>query len=106
MGHLSVTKLHNVQKLQDRAIALIQSAPIKEKILSAMLGVEELIKYDQAVMVCKILNEQCPEILRSRVCRVLYRIMESSYKNTIDSPSARVNSVTLLRMCTKLNPFT
>ena len=65
-GHLSVTKLHKLQKLQDRAITLIQSAPIKETIPSATLSVEELIKYDQAVMVRKILNEQCPEIFKQK----------------------------------------
>ena len=53
-GRLSATKIHNFQKLRDRAITLIQSAPIKDRIPSAILSVKELIKLDQAVMVHKI----------------------------------------------------
>ena len=47
-GHLSATKLNKLQRLQDRAIALIQSAPIKDRMPSATLSVNELIKLDQA----------------------------------------------------------
>ena len=65
LGHLSVTKLQNLQKLQDMEITLIQSAPIKDTIPSATLSVKELIKFDQAVMVHKTLNGQCPEILKT-----------------------------------------
>ena len=64
--HLSAAKLNNLQKLQDRAITLIQSAPIKDRIPSATLSVHELIKLDQGMMVHKILNEQCPEILKQK----------------------------------------
>ena len=42
-GHLPVTKLKNLQNLQDRAIYLIRSAPIKDRIPSATLNVKELI---------------------------------------------------------------
>ena len=66
MGHLSTTTLHNLQKLQDRAINLIESAPIKDRIPSATLSVNELIKLDQETMVHIILNEQCPEILKQK----------------------------------------
>ena len=53
--HLSATKIRNLQKLQDRAITLIQSAPIKDRIPSAILSVKQLIKLDQAAIVHKIL---------------------------------------------------
>ena len=65
-GHLSATKLDNLQKLQDRAMTLIQSAPIKDRIPSATLSVNELIRLDQAMMVRKILNEQCLEIFKQK----------------------------------------
>ena len=58
-------KFHNLQKLQG-AITLIQSVPIKDRIPTAALRVKELIKLDQAMMVHKILNEQCPEILKQK----------------------------------------
>ena len=47
-------------------MTLIQSVPIKGRIPSATLSVNELIKLDQAMMVHKILNEQCPEILEQK----------------------------------------
>ena len=65
-GHLSATRLNNWQKLQDRAMTLIQSAPIKDRIPSATLSVNEVIKLDQTMMVHKILNEQCSEILKQK----------------------------------------
>ena len=65
-GHLSATKLSNLQKLQERAITLIHSAPSKDRIPSATLDVNELIKLDQAMMVHEILHEQCPEILKQK----------------------------------------
>ena len=66
----TATKLHNLQKLQDRTITLIQSAPIKDRIPSATLSVNELIKLDQAMMVHKILNEQCPEIRKQKFTKI------------------------------------
>ena len=82
MGHLSATELHNLLKLQDRAITLIQSAPIKDRIPSATLNVNELIKLDQAMKVHKILNEQCPKFDRSVVtCKIIYRQCPESLWN-------------------------
>ena len=65
-GHFSAIKLSNLQKLQDRAMTLIESAIIKDRIPSATLSVNELIKLDQAMMVHTTLNEQCPEILKQK----------------------------------------
>ena len=72
-GRLSATKLNKLQRLQDRAIALIQSTPIKDRMPSATLSVHEFIKVDQAVMVHKILNGQCPQVLKGQVTRFLAR---------------------------------
>ena len=41
-GYLSVTKPQNLQKLKDRTITLIQSAPIKDTMPSTTLSVKEL----------------------------------------------------------------
>ena len=49
--------------LENRAITLIQSAPIKDRIPSATLSVKELIKLDHTVMMHKVLNEQYLRIL-------------------------------------------
>ena len=57
-GHLSATKLSKLQRLQDRAIAP------SDRMSSAILSVHKLIKLDQAVMVHKFLNGQCPQVLK------------------------------------------
>ena len=59
--HVSATKLHNSQKLQDRAITLIQSAHIKDRIPSATLSANESVTSGDGV-----LNEQCTEILKRK----------------------------------------
>ena len=47
---LSATKLHNLQKLQDRATTLIQSAPItKDRIPSATLSVNQGAKHGRGI---------------------------------------------------------
>ena len=70
-GHISATKLYNLHKLQDRAITLIQSAPVKDRISPATSSVNELIKLDKAVTMHKILNEQCLEILKQNFTKDL-----------------------------------
>ena len=62
--YLPATRLNKLQRLQDRAIALIHSAPIKDRMPSATLSVHISIKLDQAVMVRKFLNGQCPQVLK------------------------------------------
>ena len=90
-GHLSTTRLHNLQKLKDRAITLIQSAPIKDRIPSATLSVNELIKLDQVVMVHKILNEQCSEILKQKFTkRSLVSKYETRRVNDLQVPRSRL----------------
>ena len=60
-GYLSAVKLHNLLKLQERTI--------KDSLSSAPLSVNELIKPDQAMMVHKVLNEQCREILKQKLTK-------------------------------------
>ena len=63
-GHLPETKLYTLQKMQNRAFYLVESAPFKDQIPSAQLVIKKLITYDRAVMVHKPLGEMCPEILK------------------------------------------
>ena len=58
-GHLTEKKLCTLQKIQNRAFHLIESAPIKDRIPSARLDVEKTINYDRTIMVHKILKEMC-----------------------------------------------
>ena len=72
-------------------MTLIQSAPIKDRIPSATLSVNELIKLNQATMVHKILNEQFPEILLQKFTK---RSQVSKYEkrraNDLRVPSPRL----------------
>ena len=63
-GQLPETKLCTLQKLQNRGIYLIESAPIKQQIPSAWLNIEKLIAYDHAVMVHEIRKKKCTENLK------------------------------------------
>ena len=68
-GLLPEKKLCSLQKIQDRTFYLIESAPIKDQILSARLNFEKVIKNDQAIMVHKILKEMCQENLKGKFTR-------------------------------------
>ena len=69
----------------------IQSAPIKDRIPSATLSVNELIKLGQAMMVHKILNEQCPETLsKSSQKDLMFSKYETRRANDLQIPRPRL----------------
>ena len=68
-SHLPEKKLCLLQKIQDRAFYLIECAPIKGQIQPARLNVENIITYDRAIMVRKILKEMCPENVQRKFTR-------------------------------------
>ena len=70
-------------------MTLIQSAPVKNRIPSATLSVNELIKLDQGIMLHKILNEQCPEILERKFTK---KFQVSNHENR------RVNDLQVLKL--------
>ena len=66
-GSLSVaTKLKHLQRLQDRAQTLIESAKFEDGWICKWLSVSNLIKYDRAIMTYKMMNGFCPDSLRGK----------------------------------------
>ena len=61
-GNIPKTKLHTLQRFQDRALSIIKNVKIKDKWQGNWLKVENLIKLDQAVMMLKINNKLCPKV--------------------------------------------
>ena len=89
-GSLSNTKLDHLQRLQTRAKTLIESSRLKDGWKCNWLSVSNLIKFDRAVMVYKILNGLCPENLKGRL---VARSQISSYRtrNQLDLDTPRQN---------------
>ena len=92
-GHLPEKKLCALQKIQNRAFYLIESAPIKDNITTARLKCRKrkVSTYDRATMVRKILKEMCPEILKGKFIR---RTHISKYEtrriNDLEIPKLRL----------------
>ena len=63
---MSATKLEHLQRLQDRAQTLIESAKFEDGWIYRWVLVSSLIKYDRATMTCKMMNGLCPDSLRGR----------------------------------------
>ena len=63
-GSLSATKLEHLQRLQDRATTLIESAKFDDALICKMLSVSNLSKYDRAIMTYKMMNGLCPDNLK------------------------------------------
>ena len=55
-----------MQRYQDRALDLIESSEIKDAYNENILNVNQLITFNLAVMICKIVNQLCPEGLRNK----------------------------------------
>ena len=90
-GHLTATKLHNLQKLKDRAINPIQTAQMKNIIPIEILSGKKSFEFDHAVMVHKILNEQCSEVLKHKFpMRSQVSQYEARRMNDLDIPRPRL----------------
>ena len=65
-GALPSTKLSTLQKYQNRAFNLIESSKTKDAYNWNVLDVRELMSFDRAVMIFKIVNMLCPEGLQNK----------------------------------------
>ena len=68
-GSLTHSKKESLQRLQDRAIFIIETARIKDKWSNNLLSAEQLVMFDRAVMAYKIMNRLCPENLWNKFQR-------------------------------------
>ena len=75
-GRLSNTKKESLQRLQDRAISIIETSRTKDGWSHNFLSTEQLVMFDCAVMAYKIMNRLCPENLWNKFQR---RSQYSSY---------------------------
>ena len=64
-GSLSNTKLDHLQRLQTRARTLIESSRLKDEWSCNWLSVSNLIIFDRAVTINKIMNGLCPDNKKS-----------------------------------------
>ena len=62
-GSISSSELQALQRLQNRALSIIERARFKDTWPKKWLSVVNLIRFDRCVMVYKIVNKQCPESL-------------------------------------------
>ena len=62
-GTISSSELQALQCLQSRALSIIDSARFQDLWPKKWLSVMNLIRFDRCVLVCKIVNKQCPESL-------------------------------------------
>ena len=62
-GSISSSELQALQRLQNRALSIIECARFKDPWPKKWLSVVNLIRFDRCVMVYKIVNKQCPESL-------------------------------------------
>ena len=65
-GSLSNSRIESLQRLQDRAISIIDTSRITDQWQNNFLRVEQLIAFDRATMAYKIMNKLCPENLWSK----------------------------------------
>ena len=75
-GHLSNSKMESLQRLQDRAIAIVETSRIKHEWSHTFLRTEQLVVFDSAVMAYKIMKRLCPGNLWKKFQR---RSQYSSY---------------------------
>ena len=89
-GKLSNTKLDHLQRLQNRARTLIEGSRLKDGWRCNWLSVSNLIKFDRAVMIYKIINGLCPDNLKGRLA-TRSQISNYSTRNYLDLDMPRQN---------------
>ena len=67
MGQIANTKLDRLQRLQKRARTLIEGSRLKDGWSCNWFSVSNLIKFDRAVMIYKIINGLCPDNLKGKL---------------------------------------
>ncbi len=83
----SNTKTDTLQRLQNRAYYLIQNAKVKDNWNNSWLNISNLIHYDRAVMVYKIMNRICPEGLWNKYQpRSLHSTYATRHCNDLEIP--------------------
>ena len=88
-GSISNSKIESLQRFQDRAISIIDTARIKDDWSKNLSTVKQLIMYDRSVMTYKIMNRLCPENLwnnfqrRSHYSNYNTRFCEHSKKSFV-----------------------
>ena len=89
-GSLSNTKLDHLQRLRTRAQTLIDGSRLKDRWSCNWLSVSNLIIFDRAVMIYKIMNGLCPDNLAGRL---VTRSQISNYRtrNQLDLDIPRQN---------------
>ena len=65
-GSLQTRKLETLQRLQNRALSIIESAKLKDNWSCDWLNVNNLISFDRLVMTYQIMNKLGPESLRDK----------------------------------------
>ena len=90
-GSLPTRKLETLQRLQNRAQSIIESARLKDNWSCDWLNVNNLISFDRSVMTYKIMNKLSPESLWDKF---ELRSMHSSYvtRNCHDLQIPRLNT--------------
>ena len=89
-GSLSNTKFDHLQRLQTRARTLIESSRLKDGWSCNWLSVSNLIIFDRAVMIFKIMNGLCPDNLRGRLV-TRSQISNFPTRNHLDLDTPRQN---------------
>ena len=79
-GSISNSKIKSLQRFQDRAISIIDTARIKDDWSKNLSTVKKLIMFDRSVMTHKIMNRLCPENFWNKFQR---RSHYSNYNTTI-----------------------
>ena len=78
-GQLPEKILYSLQKIQNRALYLIECAPVKDQIPLVRRNVDKIIRNYRAMMVHKILGEKFLENLKGKFT---YRTQILKYKNS------------------------
>ena len=89
-GNLSNTKLQFLQRLQNRAKTLIENSRLKDTWRYNWLSVSNIIQYEKAIMIYKMVNGLCSDSLRGIL---IPRSQLSSYltRNQVDLDITRLN---------------
>ena len=64
-GSLSNTKITTLQRLQNRALEIIQASKIKGSLIRPTLSIDQMFQFDRSVLMFEIINKICPESLHN-----------------------------------------
>ena len=90
LRHAEDTKISALQRLQNRALDIIETSEIKDSLIRPAFSIYQMVHFNRSFLMFEIINEICPESLRDKFA-VRLTISKYGIRNKTDLQIPKLN---------------